>query len=106
MVQSGHSDRLNSAKISPNDKFVISCGKDNKIIVWERSNQKQHSILLGHKASVTDIIFKKNDINIVYSISLDGTIKKWNYLTNSCLKTVKIGIPLTSIEAHIHFYGE
>lgn len=85
---SGHKNKVTNVAFKPlpnslaeenNQKksyLFASSSADNTAILWQIEDNKIRQIkqLQGHRAGVTDIIFKNN---IIISASRDGTIKLW-----------------------------
>lgn len=98
-VQTGHAASITSIKFSPDDQLIASAGADNKIVLWDFATSKQYATLLGHEGIVNDIFFLNS--TDLFSVSADSTLRKWELITGSCLKTVKFPEPLhTLIPAH------
>ncbi|KAK5635097.1 hypothetical protein RRF57_010809 [Xylaria bambusicola] len=57
-------------------QWVITAGRDEDVKVWDRTSGKLYCILEGHYNEVTDLV-TLNDGNLVASVSIDGTIRKW-----------------------------
>lgn len=85
-VQTGHSSTILDLKYSPDGKFLVSSGMDNKIIIWDLRLSKQMNILSGHNGPVSSISFHP-DKNIIASASDDKTVKLWEYPSGKLLKT-------------------
>ncbi|MHC2066284.1 c-type cytochrome domain-containing protein [Bremerella sp. T1] len=72
----GHNDILFDAEISPNGKYLATCGYDRKIVLWDiDSGEKLHE-LLGHNGAVYDVGFSP-DSEFLVSGSADDTCKVW-----------------------------
>lgn len=58
---------------------VVSCGDDKLIKVWDLNGQRLH-VFEGHEAPVYSICpHHKENIQFIFSTSLDGKIKAWLY---------------------------
>ncbi len=83
VVQSGHSGPITDVQISPDNQFVASSGEDNRIVIWDRKLNKQFGVLLGHTDDVMALAFGKEPHEL-YSVSLDGTLRKWDIISGEC----------------------
>ncbi|GES99517.1 WD repeat-containing protein 75 [Rhizophagus clarus] len=54
----------------------------------------------GHKNDITFIRIDPNNVNQLYSASLDGTIKLWNYNSMRLIKEYCVGLPILRMEMH------
>ncbi|PKY13521.1 WD40 repeat-like protein [Rhizophagus irregularis] len=54
----------------------------------------------GHKNDITFIRIDSNNVNQLYSASLDGTIKLWNYNNMRLIKEYCVGLPILRMEMH------
>lgn len=96
-IQTGHSATITDIKFSPDDKYLISCGLDNKVIIWDMSSFMQMKLLIGHKASVNAIAMNPNN-NTFATASDDKTVKIWNYPNGDLLKEYKFTKAVKSID--------
>ncbi len=85
-IQTGHSATINDVEFSENDKYLISCGADNKVIIWDMKTFMQMKILEGHKAAVNSVAMW-HGTNKFATASDDKTVKIWNYPEAKTLKT-------------------
>lgn len=60
VVQSGHYDKIQALTFSPNDKYLASAGKDNKVIIWDLKTGKEFRELKAHENGVKKLLFTKN----------------------------------------------
>ncbi|CRG99684.1 U3 snoRNA-associated small subunit rRNA processing protein, putative [Plasmodium relictum] len=82
-----HKVLINDVAISPNSKIIATCSKDKTIKLFETQNLKLLKILEGHKKSVQNIFFSKNE-NILYSNSYD-CVRIWNLSNYACVKSIQ-----------------
>ena len=61
----GHTDRVNSARFSPDSKRVITASRDTTVRIWEVGSSKPPVILQGHGGSVDDASFSPDGKLIV-----------------------------------------
>ncbi len=73
----GHSDRVNNIKFSPDGKILASCSLDMTCRIWEVSSGKQIHTLRGHTSEVIDIEFSL-DGSCLGSFSWDETCRIWD----------------------------
>ena len=85
-IQTGHSATITDVKFTPNDQYLISCGADNKVIIWDMVSFMQMKLLVGHTATVNAISMSLTE-NIFATASDDKTVKIWNYPEGKLLKT-------------------
>ena len=66
---SGHRDRIILVKESPNCKFIVSCGVDGAIVVWEKESCLVHKLIATVDSKIIDASFL-SDYNSLYLIAL------------------------------------
>lgn len=54
----------------------------------------------GHKDTVTSVMLNPKNLLQLYSASLDGTIKLWDFNDAVLLKTYEVGVPITYMVVH------
>lgn len=87
----GHSGYVYAATFTPDNKKIVSCGKDSTIRVWDVSTQKQiGEPLRGHENYVVSVKTIKEGQEIV-SGSYDGTIRRWSIKTHKQLGVAMTG---------------
>lgn len=60
----------------------------------------------GHKDTVTGVMLNPRNLLQLYSASLDGTIKLWDFNDAVLLKTYEIGVPITHMVVHESIPGD
>uniref|UniRef100_A0A146L8Q5 tRNA (Guanine-N(7)-)-methyltransferase subunit WDR4 n=1 Tax=Lygus hesperus TaxID=30085 RepID=A0A146L8Q5_LYGHE len=84
----GHVSMLLKIVISHDDKYVLTCDRDEKIRVSRFPNAYNvQTYCLGHEDSVTCLNFPKSFPHLLVSGSSDGTVRLWNYSTGELLHT-------------------
>ena len=92
----GHSDIILAVTVSIDSSIIATGSKDGIIIVWERvapSSIKSSSTfskiaeLSGHTSQITSLAFPPKVNDILWSASMDKTIKKWNIKTGKTFFT-------------------
>jgi ribosomal RNA-processing protein 9 len=73
----GHVDSILTVAASQDGKFVVTGGKDHRIIVWEAETLKPLRVFSQHRDAVTGLAFRRGT-NELYSSSKDRTIKIWS----------------------------
>jgi ribosomal RNA-processing protein 9 len=73
----GHVDSILTVAASQDGKFVVTGGKDRKIIVWDANTLKPLRLFSQHRDSVTGLAFRRGT-NQLFSSSKDRTIKVWS----------------------------
>ncbi|XP_022189005.2 tRNA (guanine-N(7)-)-methyltransferase non-catalytic subunit WDR4 [Nilaparvata lugens] len=85
----GHLSMLLDVLISPDEKFIITCDRDEKIRVSSFPNAyKIHTYCLGHEEFVTSIQLLPHCQDILISTSGDGTVKLWDYKMGRLIETL------------------
>jgi len=84
----GHVDNILCVSASQDGKFVVTGGKDKRIIVWDTETLKCLRVFTQHRDAVTGLAFRRST-NQLYSSSKDRTIKIWDYLSKSCVQTME-----------------
>jgi len=71
-----HTGKINSMKFSANGKYLVSCGLDGQIIVWNTSSKmKKTKMEHAHAFGVNDIVWL-DDKNLL-SAGNDCCLRKW-----------------------------
>lgn len=73
----GHTDDIISVAASEDGKFVVTGGRDNKLIVWNSQTLTILKVFKQHRAAVTGLAFRRGT-NELYSSSSDRTVKLWS----------------------------
>uniref|UniRef100_A0A9J8C5G7 WD repeat domain 75 n=2 Tax=Cyprinus carpio carpio TaxID=630221 RepID=A0A9J8C5G7_CYPCA len=82
--------------ISSDSRFVLCTSGDLVKVYSTRTEEWLHS-LQGHTNQVTGITLNPANHLQVYSCSVDGTVKLWDFIDGILIKTFVIGCPLFAI---------
>jgi U3 small nucleolar RNA-associated protein 13 len=84
----GHTAAVLCLDISPCDLFLISCGKDRTVRIWELDSQQCVAVATGHTEAVGAAAFSRkaahyrqtssDHLAFCVSVSVDRTLKRWN----------------------------
>ncbi|KAF8251634.1 WD40 repeat-like protein [Wilcoxina mikolae CBS 423.85] len=73
----GHTQEIICVAASEDGKFVVTGGRDNKLIVWNAETLTILKVFKQHRAAVTGLTFRRGT-NELYSSSADRTVKLWS----------------------------
>lgn len=73
----GHVDTILTVAASQDGKFVVTGGKDRRIVVWDAATLKCLRVFSQHRDAVCSLAFRRGT-NQLYSASKDRTIKIWS----------------------------
>ncbi|KAH8828164.1 WD40-repeat-containing domain protein [Flagelloscypha sp. PMI_526] len=76
-VLKGHTDEVLALAVSGDDRYLVSSGRDKKIVVWEAESMemvKEFYGPLAHRDTIGGLVFR-HGTNQLYSASFDRTIK-------------------------------
>ncbi len=96
-IQTGHSSTINDLKFTSHDRYLISCGNDNKVIIWDMNSFMQMKLLIGHNAPVNAISINPKSYTFA-TAGDDKTIKIWNYPQGDLLKEYKFTKPVKGLD--------
>jgi U3 small nucleolar RNA-associated protein 13 len=93
---SGHTAAVLCLDVSPCHRFLLSCGKDRSVRVWDLARQQCVGVAAGHTEAVGAAAFSRRIVHFrnpttdvmafCVSVSVDRTLKRWN-LPRSLLLT-------------------
>ena len=91
-------------KFNSLENRLISCGDDSLIKVWDIGKIKKCTNLKGHTQSISAFKFACNEQdNILYSVSKDCIIMKWDLRIAECVTTSdQHDCELTFIADNVH----
>lgn len=73
----GHVDSILAVAASQDGKFVVTGGRDRRIVVWDAETLKPLRVFSQHRDAVTGLAFRRGT-NQMYSSSKDRTVKIWS----------------------------
>ncbi|KAJ3236838.1 hypothetical protein HDU81_010303 [Chytriomyces hyalinus] len=78
LKQQGHNHEMNCLSYSPDGQYVVTGGDDGKIKLWNTQTGFCFVTFTEHSASVQAVEFSKKKANVVFSSSLDGTVRAFD----------------------------
>ncbi|KAJ3293421.1 hypothetical protein HDU79_000365 [Rhizoclosmatium sp. JEL0117] len=78
LKQQGHNHEMNSLCYSPDGQYVVTGGDDGKIKLWNTQTGFCFVTFTEHTAAVQAVEFSKRKANVVFSASLDGTVRAFD----------------------------
>ena len=91
----GHLSMLLDVLVTPDEKFIITCDRDEKIRVSCYPNAYNiQSYCLGHREFVTGIFLLSHDETVLVSYSGGGCVKFWNYKTGDKIYSIESNVDL------------
>ncbi|XP_037687078.1 tRNA (guanine-N(7)-)-methyltransferase non-catalytic subunit WDR4 isoform X2 [Choloepus didactylus] len=79
-LELGHLSMLLDVAVSPDDRFVLTADRDEKIRVsWAAAPHSIESFCLGHTEFVSRIFVVPNHPELLLSSSGDGTLRLWEF---------------------------
>ncbi|KAJ1070776.1 hypothetical protein K5549_003755 [Capra hircus] len=94
-LELGHLSMLLDVAVSPDDRFVLTADRDEKIRVsWAAAPHSIESFCLGHTEFVSRIFVVPNHPELLLSSSGDRTLRLWEYRSGRELHCC----PLTSLQ--------
>ncbi|KAI9870852.1 MAG: pre-rRNA processing protein, partial [Pleopsidium flavum] len=73
----GHVDQILTVAASADGKFVVTGGRDRRLIVWNAADLEPIRVFTQHRDAVTSLAFRRGT-NQLYSSAKDRTIKSWS----------------------------
>lgn len=89
----GHFATVNALAFSRNSKFLISGGKDFMVMVWDAETATSLQKFSGHTDIVTAVCMDAG-MRLVFSSSLDGTIRMYDMKEPLKSRTIKYDAPI------------
>ncbi|CAG5082467.1 caspase family protein [Parvicella tangerina] len=97
VVQTGHSANVLDLALTTDGNYLISCSKDGRILVWDRTTQKQFKEFRVHSDVVTSIILHPQDPAVFYSSSMDGKVYSHNLFSSESELMTNVGSPVSKL---------
>jgi len=89
---------INSLDWSHNEQYIVTCGNDKTVRLFDVQQMKTLKIMHGHINLVFAVKFSPMG-NLIASASFDETVKIWSSLTGECLRTLSAHTdPVTSVD--------
>lgn len=73
----GHVDQILTVAASADGRFVVTGGRDRRVIVWDATELIPLRVFTQHRDAVTGLAFRRGT-NQLYSSAKDRTIKTWS----------------------------
>ncbi|KAJ3732921.1 WD40-repeat-containing domain protein [Lentinula guzmanii] len=78
LKQQGHFLDLNTLAYSPDGQTVATGGDDGKLKIWSMQSSFCFVTFSEHSAPITGVAFARYGTNVVFSASLDGTVRAYD----------------------------
>ncbi|XP_008293300.1 WD repeat-containing protein 75 [Stegastes partitus] len=88
-----------------NDSRFLLCASGECVKVFSTSTEECIHDLRGHTDLVTGVLLRPSNHLQVYSCSVDGTVRLWDFTDGILIKTYVIGCPIYSIYASADHEG-
>jgi len=79
-----HTYHINALAISPNEKFLVSCGGDNYAILWDL-DKKKISLRIQHESWVGNVAFSPDNKFLYTLTGKKGIINRWEIETKKLI---------------------
>ncbi|EPY25941.1 guanine nucleotide-binding protein subunit beta-2-like 1 protein [Strigomonas culicis] len=84
-----HTKDVLAVAFSPEDRQIVSGGRDNVLRVWNVKGECVHTLEQGaHSDWVSSLCFSPSNSTLVVSGSWDNTVKVWDLADSKCIKTL------------------
>ncbi|XP_051009340.1 tRNA (guanine-N(7)-)-methyltransferase non-catalytic subunit WDR4 [Acomys russatus] len=102
-VELGHLSMLLDVAVSPDDQFVLTADRDEKIRVsWAAAPHNIEAFCLGHTEFVSRISFMPSHPELLLSSSGDGTLRLWEYRSGTQLQCCDLASLQESVQQPGH----
>jgi WD40 repeat protein len=98
-----HLGWIRAVAVSPDDKYLATCGDDNLVKLWTIADGKLLRQLNGHTSHVYNVAFHPMVKRLV-SADLRGVVKEWDLATGKLIRDLDVGVLPKydrNFEAHI-----
>src|SRR5256885_127830 len=94
VAQRGHSNTVGCLAFSPDGRFLVTGDRvANVLILWEVTSGLELRRFVGHQGRILAVAFS-HDGNRIASLGSDRTIRTWDALTGSGIRTINFsGMP-------------
>ncbi|KAL0052292.1 hypothetical protein WJX82_011440 [Trebouxia sp. C0006] len=82
--------------LSPDGKYLLVAAASSVRVYSSVTAEIVHS-LYGHTQEVTAIVLHHGSNDLVYTASMDGAVKHWNFMSGQLLKSMTVGDPVVSM---------
>ena len=89
IVQTGHTDAIDSISISPDGKVMASGSEDNTIKLWNIKTGQQLRSFEGHTDFVVSVAFSPDGTKLATG-GYDKTVRLWDVKTGNIIKTLTV----------------
>ncbi|XP_061923642.1 WD repeat-containing protein 75 [Entelurus aequoreus] len=100
----GNKINFRSPVITHDSKFLL-CASGECVKVYSTATEECIHQLRGHTDLVTGVVLKPTNHLQVYSCSVDGTVKLWDFTDGILIKSYVVGYPMYSIYASANHEG-
>ena len=83
--QLNHSGSVYGIAVSPDSKWIVTCGADQTVRVWNASSGQQKFQMRGHQGAVHAVAVNESGTQAV-TTGADGTIRLWDIVGGRQLK--------------------
>ena len=86
-----HDGWVRAVAVSPDGRWVASCGNDRLVKLWHAADGTPGKVLTGHADHVYNIAFHPDGKHLA-SGDLKGVVKDWNLETGTCVRDLDAGV--------------
>lgn len=88
---SGHRDKIILVKESVDENFILSCGVDGEVVVWEKESCLVHKFIATVDTRIIDASFlTESSLLCVIVLLASGNVLKWNVSSGELVATYKV----------------